>query len=37
MQSIKSKEQFEWVRVKTYLTIINERYAFEMLYRKVYY
>ncbi len=32
MQSIKNKEQFEWVKVKTYLTIIDGQYAFETLY-----
>ena len=34
MQSIKNKEQFEWVKVKTYLTVIDGQYAFETL--KVY-
>lgn len=34
---MKDKEQFEWVKVKTYLTIIDGRYAFETLYRKAYY
>ena len=33
---IKRKETFEWVKVRTYLTIIDGRYAFETLYRKVY-
>lgn len=32
---MKNKERFEWVKVKTYLTIIDGRYAFETLYRKV--
>ena len=32
MQSIKNKEQLEWVKVKTYLTIIDGQYAFETLY-----
>ena len=27
---------FEWVKVITYLTIIDGRYAFETLYKKVY-
>lgn len=36
MKSIKDKEQFEWVKVKAYLTIIDGQYAFETLYRKVY-
>ena len=27
---------FEWVKVRTYLTLINGKYAFETLYKKVY-
>ena len=33
---MKNKERFEWVKVKTHLTITDGRYAFETLYRKVY-
>lgn len=29
-------EEFEWVKVRTYLTIVNGQYAFEILYKKVY-
>ena len=32
----KDYSRFEWVKVRTYLTIINGRYAFETLYKKVY-
>lgn len=30
------KSKFEWVKMKTYLTVINGQYAFETLYKKVY-
>lgn len=33
---MENSRTFEWVRVKTYLTTINGRYAFETLYKKVY-
>lgn len=29
-------KEFEWVRVCTYLAVINGQYAFETLYKKVY-
>ena len=32
----KDYSHFEWVKVRTYLTTINGRYAFETLYKKVY-
>lgn len=31
-----SKLNYEWVKVKTYLTLINGQYAFETLCKKVY-
>lgn len=33
---MENKVKFEWVKVKTYLTVINGQYAFETLYKKVY-
>ena len=31
-----SKETFEWVKVRTYLTFVDGKLAFETLYRKIY-
>ena len=33
---IEHSRTFEWIKVKTYLTIINGQLAFESLYKKVY-
>ena len=33
---MKNEETFEWVKVKTYLTLIDGKLAFETLYKKVY-
>lgn len=33
---MEDKVKYEWVKVKTYLTVINDQYAFETLYKKVY-
>lgn len=33
---IKSKSRFEWVKVKTYPKLINGKWAFETLYKKIY-
>ncbi len=33
---MEDKVKYEWVKVKTYLTVINGQYAFETLYKKVY-
>ena len=33
---IKVHSDYEWIKVKTYLTVINGQYAFETLYKKVY-
>jgi|GluameStandDraft_1065615.scaffolds.fasta_scaffold01306_19 hypothetical protein len=33
---MENKVKFEWVKVRTYLTVINGQYAFETLYKKVY-
>lgn len=33
---MEDKVKYEWVNVKTYLTVINGQYAFETLYKKVY-
>ena len=31
---MEDKVKYEWVKVKTYLTVINGQYAFETLYKK---
>lgn len=33
---MEDKVKYEWVKVKTYLTVINGQYAFETLYKKMY-
>ena len=33
---MENSRTFEWVKVKTYLTMINGKLAFESLYKKVY-
>ena len=30
----KDYSRFEWIKVRTYLTLINGEYAFETLYKK---
>lgn len=30
----KDNSRFEWIKVRTYLTLINGKYAFETLYKK---
>lgn len=31
---MEDKVKYEWVKVKTYLTVINGQYTFETLYKK---
>ena len=33
---MENKETFEWVKVKTYPKLIDGKWAFETLYKKVY-
>ena len=33
---MENSRTFEWIKVKTYLAIINGQLAFESLYKKVY-
>lgn len=32
----KDNSRFEWIKVRTYLTLINGKYAFETPYKKAY-